>query len=67
MLVPEGNEDTFDLIVETISETDWAQPLKPLQANKDLFYSYFGQVPKASAVTKTEVKAEGGDVEMIKT
>jgi hypothetical protein len=51
MLIPEGNEEQFDLAVELLSETDWAMPLLPLAANtKDLFYSYFGQVPKASTI-----------------
>ena len=45
-------EEQFDLAQEMLSETDWAMPLKTLQANtKDLFYSYFGQVPKAPAAT----------------
>lgn len=45
LVIPSG-EDGFDLVVNMLSETDWAQPLKVLQANKTLFYSYFGQEPK---------------------
>jgi hypothetical protein len=41
------DESLVDNAIEMLSETDWAQPLKPLAANtKQVFYSFFGQQPK---------------------
>jgi len=62
LLIPNSDEEMYDNAIELLSETDWAMPLKGLKDNtQDLFYSYFGQQPKAPTVKPIEdAKKIGG-------
>lgn len=43
ILIPGGEEETFDAAVELLSETDWSLPQKVLvESNKVQFYACFG-------------------------
>jgi len=62
LLIPNSDEEMYDNAIELLSETDWAMPLKGLKDNtQDVFYSYFGQQPKAPTVKPIEdAKKIGG-------
>lgn len=65
MLIPDGDEEKFEMANEMLSETDWAKPLKQLQTDtKDVFYSYFGQVPKPSTVGVKKEESKGAETQI---
>lgn len=66
LVVPGGDEDLYDEIIETLSETEWTGQLKPLQTNsKEKIYSMFGHTAKATVAQKAKEATE--DEKLIKT
>jgi transcriptional regulator with AAA-type ATPase domain len=51
MVIPGGDEDIYDEIIELLGETEWVGNVKQLTATvKPVIYKLFGHEPKAPVV-----------------
>jgi hypothetical protein len=55
IVIPGGDEDTYDEVIELLGETEWIAPVKQLQASvKPTIYKLLGHEPKAPVVKQAE-------------
>ena len=67
MIIP-GGEESYDLAINLLSETNWTDQLKDISQNKELMYSFFGLTPvSTTVVAQPKEESKGDEVEMIKT